>query len=239
MYYGFDSLYLAIMVVAAIITFAAQSRVKGAFAKWSQVPNEKGLTGEAAARIIMQNRGLDYVSTKRVAGQLTDFYDPRDKSINLSDSSTGAPSVAALAVVAHELGHAEQDKANYWPMRVRASLVPAANIGSRLGVWLIVGGLMLGVAFGQGAYTWSTWIAWLGVFLFAAAVLFQLVTLPVEFDASKRAKRNLIELGLVTTAEQKGVNAVLNAAALTYVAAAATALMQLLYWVSRLQRSRR
>lgn len=234
-----DGPYLLIMAIAAIITFLAQARVKSAFAKWSQVPNEKGLTGEAAARIIMQNRGLEHVSTKRVAGQLTDFYDPRDKSINLSESSTGSPSVAALAVVAHELGHAEQDKAAYWPMRVRATLVPAANIGSNLGVWLIVAGIGLGALFGDGTSSWSMYVAWLGVFLFAAAVLFQLVTLPVEFDASNRAKRNLVELGLVSPSEQQGVSAVLNAAALTYVAAAATAVMQLLYWMSRLQRDRR
>jgi Zn-dependent membrane protease YugP len=230
--------YMLILIVGAIITMGAQFKVKSAFAKWSKVPNERGLSGVETARIIIQNRGLENIQMKRVPGELTDFYDPRDKSINLSDSSTGGPSVAAMAVVAHELGHAQQDKAHYGPMRFRAALVPAANIGSQLGVWLVIIGLGFGVVTRETS-TWSMWMAWLGIFLFSAAVLFQLVTLPVEFDASKRAKRDLAELGLASPTEQEGVNEVLNAAALTYVAAAATAIMTLLYLFSRVEGRRR
>ncbi len=232
----FDPLYLAIMAIAAIVTFIAQFRVKRAFAKWSQVPSEKGLSGVDTAKIIMGNRGLDYVGVNHVSGELTDFYDPRDKTIHLSDSSTGRPSVAAMAVVAHELGHAEQDRDGYAMLKLRSTLVPAANIGSNLGVWLIILGMGLGVMTNSGA-GFGNLMVWGGVLLFALAVAFTLVTLPVEFDASRRAKRNLAELGLVSPNEQQGVNAVLNAAALTYVAAAATAVLQLLYWVSRARRS--
>ena len=232
----FDPLYMIIMVVAAIISFGAQLRVKSAFAKWSQVPNENGLSGIDTARRIMAGRGLEYVQMKKVAGELTDFYDPRDKSINLSDSSTGRPSVAAMAVVAHELGHAEQDKDGYAALKLRSALVPAANIGSNLGVWLII--LGIGVqAISQSMAPLAQLAVWGGILLFALAVAFTLVTLPVEFNASARAKRNLYELGLVSAHEQKGVDAVLNAAALTYVAAAATAVLQLLYWLSRARRS--
>lgn len=233
----FDPLYLAIMVIAAIITFFAQHRVKSAYAKWSKVPNEKGLSGVQTAKVIMGNRGLDYVGVKHVSGELTDFYDPRDKTINLSDSSTGRPSVAAMAVVAHELGHAEQDRDGYAMLKLRSTLVPAANIGSNLGMWLIILGMSLGVLSSSGTPGFGALMVWGGVLLFALAVAFTLVTLPVEFDASKRAKRNLAELGLVSPTEQKGINAVLDAAALTYVAAAATAVMQLLYWVSRARRA--
>jgi hypothetical protein len=231
-----DPVYLIIMVVAALLTFGAQWKVKSAFAKWSKVPNEQGLTGVDTAKRIMAGRGLEYVSMKKVAGELTDFYDPRDKSINLSDSSTGRPSVAAMAVVAHELGHAEQDKDGYAALKLRSALVPAANIGSNVGVWLIIIGI--GVqAMSQSAAGLGSLAVWAGILLFALAVTFTLVTLPVEFNASARAKRNLAELGLVSPHEQQGVNAVLNAAALTYVAAAATAVLQLLYWVSRARRS--
>jgi Zn-dependent membrane protease YugP len=235
----FDPTYMLLMVFMAGITFFAQWRVKSAFAKWSQVPNEKGLSGADTARAIMQAKGLEYVGVQHVAGQLTDFYDPRNKTINLSDSSTGQPSVAAMAVVAHELGHAEQDKTGYGMMRLRASLVPTANIGSRLGIWLVIGGIVIAGLSKTGGTSWGIYVAYLGIFMFALAVAFHVVTLPVEFDASKRAKRNLNELGLVSVHEAQGVNDVLNAAALTYVAAAAVSVLQLLYWLSRVQGRRR
>jgi Zn-dependent membrane protease YugP len=187
------------------------------------VQNSRGLSGLDTARIIMRHTDLENIGVGQVAGDLTDHYDPRKKLINLSESST-RPSVAAMAIVAHELGHAEQDKTGNVMLNLRSSLVPAANIGSRLSWILILIGLFMG----------QIGIAWLGVLLFGAAVAFTVVTLPVEFDASRRAKRYLRELNLVTAGEEKGVNAVLNAAALTYVAAAAGAVLQMLYWVTLL-----
>jgi Zn-dependent membrane protease YugP len=215
---------LFVMLPALALSLFAQWRVKSAFAKWNQVPNERGLTGVDTARVIMQNAGLDHVRVDRVPGDLTDFYDPRDKSIHLSEGSTRRPSVAAMAVVAHELGHAQQDQAGSALLRARAALVPVANIGSNLGVWLV----MLGLIFQ------ATGLAWAGVVLFAGAVAFTLITLPVEFDASRRARAFLQDYNMVSAQEMNGVGAVLNAAALTYVAAAAGAALQLLYYVNLL-----
>ncbi|MCE7939614.1 MAG: zinc metallopeptidase [Chloroflexi bacterium CFX6] len=220
----FNGSYLLwVFLPTMLLTLYAQWRVKSAYAKWSQVANERGINGLQTAQMIMRDTGLDHIEVRRTPGFLTDHYDPRDKSINLSEGST-APSIAAMAIVAHELGHAEQDKVGNAMLNLRASLVPVANLGSGLGVWLIVGGLMLNM----------TGLAWAGVALFGAMVLFTLVTLPVEFDASRRAKRNLQRLNLVSATEAKGVNAVLDAAALTYVAAAAGAVINLLYYVSLL-----
>lgn len=222
----FDPTYMLLVLVPTLLLSAfAQWRVKSAFNKWVRVPNEKGLTGVETAQIIMRHTGLEFIDVDSVPGELTDHYDPRDKSIHLSDSSRKS-SVAAMAIVAHELGHAEQDKTGNTMLNLRARLVPVANIGSRLSFILILAGLFLG--FVQ--------LAWLGVLLFGASVAFTLVTLPVEFDASKRAKRHLKELNLVSPAEQKGVDQVLDAAALTYVAAAVTAILNLLYYVSLISR---
>jgi Zn-dependent membrane protease YugP len=209
-----------VMLPTVLLTLYAQWRVKSAYNKWSQVPNERGLTGLATARIIMQDTGLEFIEVKRTPGFMTDHYDPRDKSINLSEGSD-QPSVAAMAIVAHELGHAEQDKTGNTMLNIRANLVPVANLGSGLGVWIIIGGLLFGM----------TELAWLGVILFSLTVLFTLVTLPVEFDASRKAKAHLRSLNLVSVNEAKGVDAVLDAAALTYVAAAAGAVLNLLYYV--------
>lgn len=220
----FNGSYLLwVFLPTMLLTLYAQWRVKSAYAKWSQVANERGINGLQTAQLIMRDTGLDHIEVRRTPGFLTDHYDPRDKSINLSEGST-APSIAAMAIVAHELGHAEQDKVGSTMLNLRASLVPVANLGSGLGMWLIFGGLMLNM----------TGLAWTGVALFGAMVLFTLVTLPVEFDASRRAKRNLQRLNLVSATEAKGVNAVLDAAALTYVAAAAGAVINLLYYVSLL-----
>jgi Zn-dependent membrane protease YugP len=219
----FDPNYMIfVMLPTLALSLFAQWRVKSAYNKWSRVPNQRGIDSVETARIIMQHVGLEHVEIDRVRGQLTDHYDPRDKSIHLSDSTVGHPSVAAMAITAHELGHAEQDKVGNAMLNLRASLVPAANLGSNLGIWVVFGGLMLNLPS----------LAWVGVLLFGAAVAFTLVTLPVEFDASRRAKRYLRDTGLVTAQEHKGVDAVLDAAALTYVAAAASSLLTLLYYVS-------
>jgi Zn-dependent membrane protease YugP len=162
------------------------------------------------------------VKVQGIAGNLTDNYDPRNKTLNLSQGVVNSPSVAAVAIAAHELGHALQDAEGYAPLRFRAALVPMVNIGSNLGWILIMAGLLLRF----------TELAWLGVIVFAGGALFSLATLPVEFDASARAKRLLIETGIIHTDEEmRGVNAVLNSAALTYVAALITAILQLLYYV--------
>jgi Zn-dependent membrane protease YugP len=223
MFFYNGSYMLWVMLPTLLLSLFAQWKVRSAYSRWSRVANERGVTGLQTAQLIMQHAGLEYVEIDRVAGELTDFYDPRNRSIHLSQSST-QPSIAAMAVVAHELGHAEQHKVGSAMLSLRSALVPAANIGSQLSWILILAGLFLGL----------TNLAWLGVLLFAVAVAFTLVTLPVEFDASRRAKRNLRDLNLVSSAEASGVSAVLDAAALTYVAAAAGAVLQLLYWVTLL-----
>lgn len=229
MLFHFDANYImCVMVPGLVLGLFAQWKVKSAFAKWDRIVNERGLTGVQTAKIIMENTGLDHVSIAHVQGDLTDFYDPRDQSMHLSDSSTRKPSVAAMAVVAHELGHAEQDKVGNTMLRFRAKLAPVANLGSNLGVWIVIFGLMLRL----------TGLTWVGILLFGLAVLFTLVTLPVELDASRRAKQHLRELNLVSMQEEQGVNAVLDAAALTYVAAAASAVLTMMYYIGLAGRRR-
>jgi hypothetical protein len=184
----------------------------------------------------MRNEGLDYVQINQIPGNLTDNYDPRNKSMNLSAGSVQVPSVAAMAVVAHELGHAKQDKEGYFWLQLRSGIVGIANIGSNFGWLLIFFGLMLG-GLQNSPLGWN--IALAGIFLMAGAVAFSLVTLPVEFNASARAKEMLRRNGLVTAEEAKGVESMLSAAALTYVAGAAQAVLQLLYWVLLLTGARR
>ena len=214
---------LWVMLPTMALSLYARWRVESTFRRYSQMPSERGLSGLQTARLLMQHQGLEDVRIEQTPGVLTDHYDPRDKTMRLSESSMGS-SVAAMAVVAHELGHAEQDKTGNAMLNLRSSLVPVANIGSGLGVWIIVLGLML---------NWYP-VAWAGVLLFGAMVAFTLITLPVEFDASRRAKKNLVAAHLVSPTESRAVDAVLDAAALTYVAAAAGAVLQLLYWVTRL-----
>ena len=225
----FDPFYFMFALPAMAFAMWAQYKVRSTFSRYSQVPNRQRVGGLDVARILMQRESLEYLRVNRVPGDLTDFYNPGDKSINLSEGSTNKPSVAAMAVVAHELGHAEQDKEGYAWMRVRAGIVGIANIGQNFGYMLFFVGLMFGAfAGGRGGLGWN--IALLGALLFAGAVAFTLVTLPVEFNASRRARQMLHESGLITTQEEaQGVSAVLNAAALTYVAGAAQSISQLLY----------
>ncbi|NTV63378.1 MAG: zinc metallopeptidase [Oscillochloris sp.] len=220
--------YFVFALPAMLFAFWAQWQVKSTFEKWSRVPSAQRLSGMDVARILMRNEGLDYVQVERIGGMLTDHYDPQGKVMRLSDGST-QPSVAAMAIVAHELGHAAQDKQGYVWLRARSGIVGVANIGSQLGTLLFFVGLML-TAFSRGGLGYT--IALIGVVLFSAAVAFTLVTLPVEFNASARAREMLMRNGLVTVEEAQGVNAMLNAAALTYVAAAAQAISQLLYFIS-------
>ena len=219
----FDIRYLIFMIPAFILMGITSWYVRHAYNKWSQVRSISGLTGADAAQRLITNSGLYGVRLEGIAGEMTDHYDPQDKVLRLSYNVARGNSVASLAIAAHELGHAMQDADGYFPLRLRAALVPAVNIGSNLGWILIMIGLFLNF----------TQLAWIGVIVFAAGAVFALATLPVEFDASARAKRLLADTGIIRTEDEaRGVNTVLNAAALTYVAALVTAVMQLLYYVS-------
>jgi len=219
----FNTSYLMFMLPAFILMMLVQWYVRSAYSKWSRVPARSRLTGAEAAQRLIQSAGLYNVRIEGVQGQLTDHYDPRSKVLRLSSGVYGQSSVASLAIAAHELGHAMQDKDEYFPLRLRAALVPAVNIGSYLG-WIL---LMIGI------FLQMTGIAWLGVIVFSGGALFALATLPVELNASARARQMLSESGIIQSEdEMKGVSNVLNAAALTYVAALITAILQMMYWVS-------
>jgi Zn-dependent membrane protease YugP len=223
----FDPLWFMIMIPPLIFMIYAQARVNSAFNKYSKVVNSQHITGSEAAEKLLQSNGLGNVRVEEVKSRLGDHYDPSKKVLRLSPAVANTPSVAALGIVAHEVGHAVQDKVGYSYMRFRMSLVPAANLGSTLGyVFVILGFLlaMFGAAFGMT-------VVWVGVFLFSLAVIFSLVTLPVEYNASNRARQMLRSTGLVVAQEYDGASAVLSAAALTYVAATLQAVAQLFYFV--------
>lgn len=225
----FNPLYLVFALPGLLLGMWAQSRVKSAFNKYAQVRTMRGVTGAQVARALLDAQGLYDVEVERVDGFLSDHYDPRSKVLRLSSNVYDTPSVAAAGVAAHEMGHALQDAAGYFPLHLRSAIVPAAQFGSNLAPWLFMGGLLLNI----------TPLAWVGVILFAGAVVFTLVTLPVEFDATKRAKQLLVSNGILIGDEMTGVNKVLDAAALTYVAAAVTAIGQLIYYVFLLTGGRR
>jgi Zn-dependent membrane protease YugP len=219
----FDFNYWIFMLPAMALMLAAQIYVSSTYKKWSQVSNRSRMTGgEAAQRLIRAGRLYD-VQIEGVSGRLSDHYDPRHKVLRLSQGVYQSKSVAAVAIAAHELGHAMQDQEGYLPLQIRSALIPAVNIGSTLG-WIFI---FLGI------FLQWTGLAWLGVFVFAAGALFSLATIPVELNASRRAKQLLVQTGIIVGKnEQQGVNKVLNAAALTYVAALLTSIMQLFYFTS-------
>jgi Zn-dependent membrane protease YugP len=218
----FDPMYLCFMIPALALMGFASWYVRHSYSKWSQIRATSGLTGHQAAQRLISTGNLYGVQVQGTAGQLTDHYDPRNKTLFLSKGVANSPSVAAVAISAHELGHALQDAEDYFPMKVRSMLVPAVNIGSNLG-WILI---MIGLVLQQVN------IAWIGVAVFSAGALFALATLPVEFNASARAKELLYSTGIIQSEEERrGVNQVLNAAALTYVAGLVTAIMQLLYYI--------
>ena len=224
----FDPIYLILVGIPSLILMGLTSwYVRHAYNKWSKIRAGSNLTGYQAAQRLLSTGSLYGVQIQGTAGDLTDHYDPRNKTLYLSNGVANSPSVASVAIAAHELGHAMQDADEYFPLRFRAALVPVVNIGSNLGWVLIMVGLLLfrGSALGTN-------IAWLGVLFFAGSAIFALATLPVEFDASARAKQLLVQTGIIQTEEERrGVNQVLNAAALTYVAGLITAVLQLLYYV--------
>jgi Zn-dependent membrane protease YugP len=223
----FSPLYFIFALPALLLGLWAQMRVRSAFAKYSRVRAATGMTGAQAARRILDANGLQNVTVERVGGMLSDHYDPRSKVLRLSEDVYGTPSLAAVGVAAHEAGHALQDKTNYGPLALRSAMVPTVQIGSWLGPIIFLVGLFMAGMFG-------TTLAWIGLAIFGATALFAIVTLPVEFDASKRAKQLLVSTGVLAPQELQGVNSVLDAAALTYVAAALQAIMTLLYYASLL-----
>ncbi|TLU83879.1 MAG: zinc metallopeptidase [Chlorobium sp.] len=225
----FDPLYFVFAAPPMLLGLWAQFKVKSAFNKYSQVPTQSGINGAEAARRILQRGGIGNVTVEPVEGMLSDHYDPRTKALRLSEAVYSQRSIASVGVAAHEAGHALQDKSGYMPLQLRAVMVPTVSIGSNLGPILFMAGMFLAGSIG-------TTLAWAGILLFAAVALFALVTLPVEFNASNRAKELLVSQGIVSSSEMKGVNAVLDAAALTYVAAAAQAIMQLLYFLNVMNR---
>lgn len=219
-YYYWDPTYI-LVVIGAVICMIASARVKGTFNKYSQLRSMSGMNGAQVAQRVLQAAGIYDVQVRHVSGSLTDHYDARTKTVNLSDPVYNATSVAALGVAAHECGHAIQHAKSYVPLSIRSALVPIANFGSML-AWPVI---LIGLFFNTRS---SGLIIDIGILLFSAAVLFQLVTLPVEFDASRRALVMLRTQGILADDELKYTRRVLKSAALTYVASAAAAILQLL-----------
>lgn len=209
---------MLILIPGILLGAWAQSKISSTYNQFSRVGNQRGLTGAQVARYILDNSGLQNVRIELVRGNLTDHYDPRGKVLRLSEGVYGSQSVAALGVASHEVGHAIQDATNYGPMRLRGAIVPLASIGSNLSMILVLAGLFIGG---------FEFLIKIGAFLFLFTVIFQLVTLPVEFDASKRALR-ILNTGILQPQELEGARKVLNAAALTYVAAAVTGILSFL-----------
>ncbi|HKI58924.1 MAG TPA: zinc metallopeptidase [Trueperaceae bacterium] len=228
MFFGYYGGYIVIGLVAFVASLAIQGWLKSTYGTWMKRANAAGLSGAEVARSILQANGITDVQVVAVQGQLTDHYDPGKKVVSLSADNFRSASVAGMAVAAHETGHALQHARAFAPLSWRSAILPVANIGSQFGPMLAVFGLFLGAA-GKPLLT-------AGVVLFAAAVVFHLVTLPVEFDASRRAMVQLQKLGLVTAQDQAGARKVLTAAAMTYVAAAATAIAYLLYFLGAARR---
>lgn len=217
-YYFYDATYL-LVVIGAVLSMAASAQVNGTFSRYSRIQSMSGMTGAQTARRILDQNGLYQVKIEHISGNLTDHYDPRNKVLRLSDATYSAASVAAVGVAAHECGHAVQDSEGYAPLNIRSKLAPAANFGSRWGLPIF----MMGLIFGANEILMQ-----IGIWVFLLAVLFQLVTLPVEFNASRRALGMLTDYGILGSQEVEGSRKVLRAAAMTYVAAAASALLNLL-----------
>jgi Zn-dependent membrane protease YugP len=221
---GFDPLYLLFVAPAFLLSVVASLLTRSRFQHYAQVPAARGLTGAEVARFLLGRGGVHGVQVQEHEGFLSDHYDPTRRVVNLSPAVYHGRSISSIAVAAHETGHALQHAQLYWPLKVRTAIVPLASIGSSLSYVIILVGMVLN----------ALSLAYAGVILFTAVVAFQLITLPVEFDASSRAKKILFDHGLVTPQERGGVAKVLSAAALTYVAAAASALLTLFYFLVRL-----
>jgi Zn-dependent membrane protease YugP len=225
----FSPIWLLFALPGLILGLWARSRVNGAFKEFSKVRTARDVTGAQVARMLLDSEGLYDVQIEESKGRLSDHYDPRSKVLRLSPDVYNTPSVAAAGVAAHEMGHAVQHAGGYFPLQIRSAIVPVAQFGSSLAPWLFIIGFLFRF----------TALSWVGLVLFGVAVIFTLITLPVEFDASRRAKKLLAGNGILIGDEIKGVNKVLDAAALTYVAAAVAAVGQFLYYVLLLGGGRR
>jgi Zn-dependent membrane protease YugP len=225
----YDSTFFCFIIPALILGFVAQAMVKSKFNKYSKVRTMRGLTGAQVARQILDTNGLYDVKVEETQGFLSDHYDPRSRTLRLSPNVARVPSVSAVGVAAHETGHALQHAKGYLPLQIRSLMVPAVQIGSWLGPLVIISGL--GLEYLMQASGLGLTLAWLGVGLYALVALFSVVTLPVELDASARAKKLLYQYNIVDKQELAGVSSVLNAAAWTYVVAAIAALLQLARWI--------
>ncbi len=209
---------MIILLPAIFLSIYASGKVKSTFAKYSRVRSNSGATGADVARRILQEQGIDNVTVEHIRGNLTDHYDPRSNTVRLSDAVYGSDSIAAISVAAHECGHAIQHNVGYGPLNLRSALVPAAQLGSQMSMPLIIMGLIMS----------SPGLINIGIVVFTGAVLFQIVTLPVEFNASNRAIKVMLSSGIIDEREEDGARKVLSAAALTYVAAAITAILSLI-----------
>lgn len=233
-YYGFDMTYVMLVLPCLILSVWASSRVNSTFKKYSQHRSMRGITGADAARRVLQANGVTGVRIEQVAGNLTDHYDPKTNVIRLSDSVHSSTSVSAIGVAAHEAGHAVQYAQSYTPIKLRAAIIPITNIGSKLAMPLILIGLLFNVAADA-----SYFFVYTGIACFGLSLVFQLITLPVEFNASSRAMAAIQETGILTEDEQVGAKRTLSAAAMTYVAATAVALAQLLRLIALFGKRRR
>ena len=229
MFYGFDIYYFILILPALLFGLWAQSQVNTNFQKYSKIGTMRGMTGAQAAEYILQQNGIYDVEVRHISGHLYDNFNPRNKTINLSDSVYNSTSIAAIGVAAHEAGHAAQYAENYGPIKLRAAIIPITNIGSNLAMPLVLLGLALSFES----------LAYLGVICFGVSVVFQLITLPVEFDASRRAVKALADSGYMSDEGLSAAKQVLTAAALTYVAALAVAIGNLLRLLTLVNRSRR
>lgn len=228
--------YIILLIATIILTLWAQIRVKSVYNKYNKVANSRGITGAQAAREILDANGLYDVAVEPIAGQLTDHYDPRTDVISLSEAVYNGTSISAVGIAAHEVGHAIQHSKKYVPVAVRTALVPAVNFSSRFSWFLIIGGLLIN---SFAATEYGYYIAVGGVILFSLATLFHFVTLPVEYNASNRAKKQLNAVLALDSTDLKGARKVLGAAALTYVAALASSLLSLIRVISMVRGGRR
>lgn len=222
-FYGFDWTYLYIVLPCLLLSLWASSSVNSTFKRYSKQLSTRGISGRDAAICVLESHGITNVRVERIAGKLTDHFDPKTNVIRLSDNVYDSTSTAAIGVACHEAGHAVQYARGYFPMKVRAAIIPATNIGSRLAMPLILLGVLFGVG---GSYSYT--LVYAGIACFSLSLVFQLVTLPVEFNASRRAMQAITNRGILTPQEQKGARKTLTAAAMTYVAAVAVAAAQLL-----------
>jgi Zn-dependent membrane protease YugP len=224
----FDPYYWLVIGIGLVLGLVAAATVKSTFARYSKVAARSGISGAEVARAILQANGIDDVKVEPVPGRLTDHYDPRSKTLRLSEPVYHERSIAALGVAAHEVGHAIQHAHKYAPLAFRSAWVPVAGFGTNIGIWIVI------AAAAMGGVSRAPTLSYLGLALFATATVFTLVTLPVEFDASKRALATLAQSRVLTADELPGARAVLNAAAMTYVAAFVSSLLTLLYWAYQL-----